>query len=101
LLALTGTWEKDEGVPVEVSVLFDRPVEVQNIRLLDEQGREMAGDYFRAMFDMAVVVHPSQPESIREGDPFTIIWQVTDGMKRSAAGEDVLPLKKIVQQRNG
>lgn len=100
LLTLTGTWEKDEGDPVEVSVLFDRPVDVQNIRLLDEHGRELAGDYFRAMFDMAVVVHPSHPESVLEGAPFTISWRVTDALKRSAAGEDVFPLKKIVHQRN-
>jgi len=97
LLALTGTWEGEEGDPVEVSVLFDRPVEVEQIRLVDEQGRELTGEYFRSMFDMAVVVRPSQPEAIAEGASFTISWKVADGLQRSAKGEDVFSLKKIVR----
>ncbi len=92
-IAVVCSWE--EGRPREVSVFFDRPVTVQNIRLATGDGRSLAGDFYRSVFDMAVVIHPADPRQIAEGMPIIVDWQATDPLGRSGAGRDTFPLRHL------
>lgn len=90
LLQVALVREKGKTVPNEISVFFDRPVTVHEIRLLDAQGRRVQGDFFRSVFDMAVVIHPANPAAFRVGAPIKVEWDVTDLLGRTGRGEEIL-----------
>lgn len=92
-IGVAGTWEG--GRPEEVSVFFDRPVAVRSIRLTSERQGGLEGDYYRSVFDMAVVVHPADPEKITDGMPVTVEWQVADSLGRSGSGRETFRLRRI------
>jgi hypothetical protein len=95
VLAVTGTWEERSKDPEEVSIFFDRPITVEEIDLIDERGNPLQGDYYRSVFDMAVVLHPADPAAITEGMPLKVAWNVTDRKGRKGAGEKTFPLKRL------
>jgi germination protein M len=93
-LMVVGSWEEGDEDPEEILVNFDRPVTVHEIRLLDAAGREIRGDFFRAGFDMAVVVHPAEPRSVRAGMTVRVAWRVTDRLGRTGSGEQSFVLER-------
>lgn len=95
VLAVTGTWEEGRKDPEEVSIFFDRPITVEEIDLIDERGNPLEGDYYRSVFDMAVVLHPANPAAITEGIPLKVAWKVTDRLGRKGAGEKTFSLKRL------
>jgi hypothetical protein len=84
-LMVVGSWEEKELE--EILVNFDRPVVIRDFRLTDAAGREVKGDYYRAGFDMAVVVHPAEPGDLQEGMVLTVTWNVVDRLNRQASGK--------------
>jgi len=89
LLLVVGTWDKGAQDPEEILADFDRPITVESFSLKDSSGQKIQGDYFTSAFDMAVVIHPETPASIREGMSLRAEWQVVDrlGRKGSGSGE--------------
>jgi hypothetical protein len=94
LIGVVGIWEPGKGLQ-EVSVFFDRPLEVKHIELLEHGAGQVAGERFRSVFDMAVVVLPAHPEDLEEGEPMTIKYDVVDRLGRAAQGEKTLPLSRM------
>jgi hypothetical protein len=95
VLAVTGTWEEGRKDPEEVSIFFDRPITVEEIDLMDERGNPLQGDYYRSVFDMAVVVHPADPAAVTEGMLLKVVWKVSDRLGRKGAGEKTFKLKRL------
>jgi len=77
----------------ELLVNFDRPVKIESFELKDDEGKVIGGDYFQSVFDMAVVVHPTNPHRLKVGKPLRVAWQASDAMGRAGSGEVVLPLQ--------
>lgn len=94
VLSVAATWEKRKKVAEEVSVFFDRPVTVEKVDVSID-GQPLAGEYFRSVFDMAVVIKPSDPKSIREGLPVKVAWQAADRLGRKGGGEQTFALKRV------
>lgn len=93
-LTVAGVWEAGAASPEEVSVFFDRPLRVEEVRVsLD--GRRLEGDYFTSVFDMAVVIRPKEPAQLREGLPVTVAWRVVDRLGRKGEGEKVFTLGRV------
>ncbi|MFK5927087.1 MAG: GerMN domain-containing protein [Desulfuromusa sp.] len=95
LLVAAGVWEAGSEDPAELVVNFDRPVAIENIKLTDSSGKKIEGEYFRSVFDMAVVVHPADASLFHEGTKIHIDWDVTDKLGRSNKGSSFLALKRI------
>ena len=95
LIGLAGSWEEGQQNPSEVSVYFDRPVEVREIRLNDASGNMVDGDFFRSIFDMAVVIHPRGGPVLEPGMPLTVHWLAVDPLNREGKGTDTLPLRQL------
>ncbi|RJX18783.1 MAG: hypothetical protein C4563_09120 [Desulfobulbus sp.] len=94
-LMVGGNWEKGEKDPEEIFINFDRPVTVEEIRLLDAAGQEMEGDFFQTGFDMTVVLLPAAPQAFLEGMPLRVAWQVDDRLGRASSGEQQFLLKRF------
>jgi len=94
LILMVGTWEEGESYPKEILVEFDRPVTIQGFTLYDAEGKQVEGDYFHSVFKMAVVLHPSHPESLDEGNRLRAEWQVVDTLGRANQGVTTLALQK-------
>ncbi len=92
LLLTVGTWENGAQDPKEILADFDRPVTIESFTLTDAAGQKIKGDYFTSAFDMAVVIHPENPSSLREGMTLRAEWQVVDrlGRKGDGGGDFVL-----------
>ncbi len=95
LLQVAGVWEKGKRNPEEVSIFFDRPVDIDDIQAVKEDGQTLEGDYFRSVFDMAVVIRPERPESIQEKMPVEITWRAVDRLGRTGEGKETFALKRI------
>lgn len=95
LILMAGAWEEDENEPEEILVEFDRPVKVNSLELFHEDGRKVEGEYYKSIFQMAVVVHPKFPELFQEGTALRAKWNVTDELGRANSGIDTMPLKRL------
>lgn len=93
-LTVAGVWEEGTASPEEVSVFFDRPLRVEEIRV-SVDGRRLEGDYFTSVFDMAVVIRPKEAAELREGLPVTVAWRVVDRLGRKGEGEKVFALGRV------
>jgi hypothetical protein len=93
-LMVVGSWVAGEANPEEVLVNFDRPVAINDFKVTDAAGREIKGDYYRAGFDMAVVVHPAEPHTMQEGMVLTVSWAATDRLGRTSSGEQIFTLQR-------
>jgi hypothetical protein len=89
LLSVTAVKDKGAKNVEEVSAYFDRPVEVQELRMTDREGKSFAGDTYHSVFDMAAVLKPKDPGVFKERMPVTVRWKVTDRLGRHAEGEKV------------
>lgn len=94
LIGITGIWEKGAAELEEIIINFDRPVVINTIRLTNSAGEDIQGEYFRSIFDMAVVVHPLNAESYVEGSTIHAQWNVTDTLDRSNSGKKTFHLEK-------
>jgi len=94
VLSVVGVWEEGSREAQEVSVFFDRPVAVQQIELSSD-GRRLEGEYFRSVFDMAVVVRPQAPGAVREGMPVQVEWIVNDPLGRPGEGKKTFALRRL------
>ena len=97
LIGVVGLWEPGTNHLQEVSVLFDRPLNVNLLALSEQDGTPVEGEQFRSVFDMAVVVLPNTPQRLSEELPLTVKFEVVDKLGRSAQGEKTLPLVRLVQ----
>ena len=95
LVMLAGAWQDGSEVPAELLIEFDRPVTVERVKLYDEAGNAVAGEYYTAIFQMAVVVHPEQPERYREGSLLRVEWSVVDNLGRAGSGTATRPLRRL------
>lgn len=95
LIGVVGAWEPGANLPHEVSIFFDRPLDVNFMELKEHGGERVEGEQFRSVFDMAVVVLPKKPERITEGQPMTVKYDVVDKVGRTAQGEKTLPLVRL------
>jgi hypothetical protein len=93
-LTVAGVWDDAAANPEEVSVFFDRPVRVEEVRV-SVDGRRLEGEYFTSVFDMAVVIRPKEPASLREGLPVTVAWRIEDRLGRKGEGEKNFALGRI------
>lgn len=84
--------EDDDAVPGEVVVFFNRPVRLKSFRLEYPPGEQVAGQYFTSIFDMAVILHPDNPDRMKVGSEVLIDWQVADLLERVNAGQTLLTL---------
>jgi len=98
LLAVVGVWEPGGTNAEEVAVYFDRPLDLKSFRLMHADGKEVAGDYFRSIFNMAVVVHPRNPEIFKPGLAMRVIWEGVDSRGRSWGGDNVVNLQRLEHQ---
>ncbi len=95
LLLAAGVWESDAAAPKELMISFDRPISVNSFRVLNEAGEQISGNYFISMFNMAVMIHPKQPEAFGAGTPLNVVWDVTDQLGRRNSGIDKLELRRL------
>jgi hypothetical protein len=93
LLSVTAVKDKESQVVEEVSVYFDRPVEIRQVTMADGSGKPFAGEVFLSVFDMAAVLKPKDPSLFRAGMPVKVLWKVTDKRGRMADGEGDFPLE--------
>lgn len=96
LILMLGAWETGQEEPEEVLVEFDRPVKVNTFELYHLDGQKVEGDYFKSIFQMAIVVHPKKPELFQEGTSLRAKWAVVDELGRENSGVDTMQLKKFV-----
>jgi hypothetical protein len=94
LLDVVGVWEEGVKLPEEILVNFDRPVAINSFRLLDQSGEQIGGKYFTSIFNMAVVVHPDQPERFKEGMELNVAWDVNDHLGRQNSALDSMRLTR-------
>jgi hypothetical protein len=96
LILMAGAWEKGQDDPEEILVEFDRPVKVNSFELYHLDGQKVEGEYFKSIFQMAVVVHPKSPELFQEGTSLRAEWNVVDELGRENSGVDTMPLEKFI-----
>ena len=96
LILMAGAWENGHDTPEELLVEFDRPVTVNSFELYHLDGRKVEGEYFKSIFQMAVVVHPKSPELFQEGTSLRAEWNVVDDLGRRNSGIDTMQIKKVV-----
>ena len=94
LVMLAGSWDKGSELPREILAEFNRPVKVNSFHLYETSGSAVDGDYFTSVFQMAVVIHPENPERYQEGSVLRAEWDVVDDLGRSNQGTNTLPLKR-------
>ena len=85
-------WAASESSPPqpELALLFNRPIRVDRLELRDTyDGREVAGQRFLSIFDMAVVVHPAGHFRVVVGEVLQVDGRAADrrGRLGRRAGE--------------
>lgn len=96
LLTVTAMRDKGAKHVEEVNAFFDRPVDVKEVKFLSKDGRELGGDIYHSVFDMAAVLKPKNPAEFIENMPVKVQWKVVDKLGREAEGDDtwVLEIKQ-------
>lgn len=89
LLNVRATRDKGTKSIEDVSVFFDRPVEVKELKLLSKDGSMYPGDIYHSVFDMAVVLKPKDAAQFKERMPIKVRWRVVDKLGRQAEGDNV------------
>lgn len=89
LLSVTAMKDKGSKVIEDVNAFFDRPVEVEELKLLSKDGQSFAGDLYHSVFDMAAVLKPKDPSQFKERMPIKVRWKVVDKLGRQAEGDSV------------
>lgn len=87
ILSVTAVKDKGAKNVEDVSVYFDRPVEIKELTISDRSGKPFAGEVFHAVFDMAAVLKPKGPSVFKAGMPVQVRWKVIDKRARTAEGD--------------
>ena len=96
LILMAGAWEDGQDTPEEILVEFDRPVEINSFALYHLDGRKVEGEYYKSIFQMAVVVHPKSPELFEEDTALRAEWDVVDDLGRTNSGVDTMRIRKLI-----
>jgi hypothetical protein len=94
LILMAGAWEEGHKDPKEILIKFDRPVKVEKFKLYHLDGQEVQGEYYKSLFQMAVVIHPESPSVFQEGATLRAEWSVVDELGRNNSGVDTMQLFK-------
>jgi hypothetical protein len=70
-----------------VHAYFDRPVDIRELTIADENGKSFAGEVYHSVFDMAAVLKPKEPSIFTAGMPVKVHWKVTDKLGRTGEGD--------------
>lgn len=89
LLSVTAVRDKGAKNVEDVSAYFDRPVDIQELRMTDRGGKAFEGDVFESVFDMAAVLKPKNPSAFRAQMPIKVRWKVKDKLGRRGEGDNV------------
>ena len=89
LLSVTAMRDTGAKQIEEVNAFFDRPVEIKELKLLTNNGQQLAGDVYHSVFDMAAVLKPKDPAQFKERMPVKVRWKVVDKLGREAEGDNV------------
>ena len=89
LLSITAVKDKGAKNVEDVSAYFDRPVDIQELRMSDSKGKAFEGDVFESVFDMAAVLKPKDPSVFRAQMPIKVRWKVKDKRGRQGEGDNV------------
>lgn len=92
VLSVTAVREKGEKHVEDLSVYFDRPVEVRELSISDGKGQMFEGEVYLSVFDMAAVLKPRAPEAFTARMPVKVRWKVADKLGRPAEGDGEFPL---------
>jgi len=95
LVLIAGMWEQESNQPEELLVEFDRPITVNTLKLYDESGRSVEGEYFTSIFKMAVVIHPESPAAFKPGMELRVEWDIDDEQGRHGKGTKTLPIQRF------
>lgn len=93
LLSVTAVKDKGAKEVEEVSVYFDRPVEIKEFTMADRSGKPFVGEVFHSVFDMAAVLKPKDPSVFKAGMPVKVRWKVVDKLARTAEGDGEFSLE--------
>jgi hypothetical protein len=93
ILSVTAVKDKGAKNVEEVSVYFDRPVDIKELTLSDRTGKPFAGEVFHSVFDMAAVLKPKAPAVFKAGMPVKVRWKVLDKLARAAEGDGEFSLE--------
>ena len=94
LILMAGAWEKGQNEPEEILIQFDRPIKVEKFKLYHLDGQQVQGDYYKSLFQMAVVIHPENSSLFREGTTLKAEWSIVDELGRKNSGVDTMQLIK-------
>ncbi len=89
LLSVTAMRDKGARDIEEVNAFFDRPVEVKELKLISRNGRQLEGDLYHSVFDMAAVLKPKEPGLFKERMQIKVRWKVVDKLGRQSEGDSV------------
>lgn len=92
LLGVSGISSTDNKHPV-LTLYFDRPVEVRELRMLDESGTLLKGIHSRILYDMALEMRPHRDIPLGEGERIRVKWQVVDALGAKGEGDTVYFLR--------
>lgn len=87
LLGVTALRDKGAKNVEDVSVYFDRPVEIKALTISGREGKPFEGEVYHSVFDMAAVLKPKDPSVFKAGMPVKVRWKVTDKLARAAEGD--------------
>lgn len=92
LLSVTAMKDKGAKEVEEVNAFFDRPVDINELKMSNREGKIFEGEVFHSVFDMAAVLKPKEPSLYKAGMPVKVRWKVTDKLGRQAEGESEFSL---------
>lgn len=72
---------------------FDRPVTVQNLQLLNEEGAPIRGTSSYRLYDMAFELRPELSSNLHDGERIRVSWQALDALNSSGSGEATIFLR--------
>lgn len=88
ILGLLAVRETDGEAPTLLSVLFDRPVFVEDLAFRAPGGEgAVPGKVYSAGFGMTAELHPEPPMAFDGAEPYRVRFSLRDGKGRRAVGE--------------
>ena len=89
LLSITAVKDKGAKNVEDVSAYFDRPVDIQELRMTGRDGKSFEGEVFHSVFDMAAVLKPKDASAFKAQMPINVRWKVTDKRGRQGEGDNI------------
>ncbi|HEY5765132.1 MAG TPA: hypothetical protein VIS30_03800, partial [Candidatus Deferrimicrobiaceae bacterium] len=98
LLGLLAIRERDAQPPAILSVLFDRPVFVEEISFYPPGGESpYPGKVYSTGFGMTAELHPAPAVSFDGSAKYRIRYSVRDGKGRKTSGDATWPPKVVTR----